>query len=328
MKLPDHKKRIEALRQGFLEKGLEGVLVTSLNDIYYYTGKAVNRSDPGFLLVTKRTQKLFVTSLDNELRGKDTRIIESLRSLKKELSGSGNLGYDEKNLSVLMFRKLRTGRWKPFSQGIKAPRMIKDRYEISQLRQACRAAIKVLGSLRVRGKTEFQVATDIICRIREAGRIPGFDPLIAAGRYSGFVHHIPGNYRISRGPVIVDIGASQNQYNSDITRTLDMGLTAKQDRLIELSRSLHDEMIGMMKPGVAFASLQKWYAKSLKSAGFEVLISFGHGVGLSLHERPHSGDTLEKGMVLAVEPGVYQKGVGGCRFEDMVLVSDKPRLLH
>ena len=54
--------------------------------------------------------------------------------------------------------------------------------------------------------------------------------------------------------------------------------------------------------------------------------SLGHGVGLDVHEQPGLGrlgqQELVPGDVLAIEPGLYRKGFGGCRLEDLVLVTE------
>ena len=53
--------------------------------------------------------------------------------------------------------------------------------------------------------------------------------------------------------------------------------------------------------------------------------SLGHGVGLEVHEEPglgRSGAEIVAGDVLAVEPGCYRTGFGGCRLEDLVLVTE------
>ena len=54
--------------------------------------------------------------------------------------------------------------------------------------------------------------------------------------------------------------------------------------------------------------------------------SLGHGVGLEVHEAPSLGlaghDPLVPGDVLAIEPGLWDKRVGGVTFEDLVLVTE------
>jgi len=52
----------------------------------------------------------------------------------------------------------------------------------------------------------------------------------------------------------------------------------------------------------------------------------GHGVGLEVHEAPGMGIVGDKellaGDVVTVEPGLYRQGFGGCRLEDLILVTD------
>jgi Xaa-Pro aminopeptidase len=53
----------------------------------------------------------------------------------------------------------------------------------------------------------------------------------------------------------------------------------------------------------------------------------GHGVGLAVHEAPRasrlSDDTLQAGMTLTIEPGIYLPGEFGVRIEDLVIIGNE-----
>jgi Xaa-Pro aminopeptidase len=82
-----------------------------------------------------------------------------------------------------------------------------------------------------------------------------------------------------------------------------------------------------VKPGARCADVDKVCRDIISDAGYGdyFIHSTGHAVGLDIHEwpafSPLSEDTLEPGMVMTVEPGIYLPGVGGVRIEDMVLVT-------
>ncbi len=324
MKRPDHGERISRLRDAFSAGGLQGAVLTSLNDIYYYTGKAVNRSDFGLLAVTMKSATLYVTSLDNALEGPGVRIVNDLRRVREELKPLGKLGYDEKNISVMLFRKLRAGPWSPFTKALKSLRMVKDSYEIAMIGKACRNTMSVMGSLKLAGVKEFDVATEIFCRLRSMGDTEAFDPVVSSGANSSNVHHTPGMSVIRKGPVIIDMGACHSMYRSDVTRTFMISPTKEQSRMLQECREIQEELFSMATPGTGFSDIQKRFESLMKPLGHAVMHSFGHGVGLGIHERPSGDDVLEKGMIITVEPGIYSKTLGGCRWEDTVLVSDRP----
>jgi Xaa-Pro aminopeptidase len=118
-----------------------------------------------------------------------------------------------------------------------------------------------------------------------------------------------------------------NGYKTDMTRTVAIGKVSDQmtqvyeDVLAAQETALHAVRAGAKCREVD--SVARNYLDQRYPGAFGH--GLGHSVGLFIHEQPQfsarSEDTLEAGMVMTVEPGVYLPGVGGCRIEDSVIVT-------
>jgi Xaa-Pro aminopeptidase len=200
--------------------------------------------------------------------------------------------------------------------------MVKEEWEMEQIRKAADIASRVVSGLGdISGKTEIDVSEAIDSSFRKAGAKPAFETIVASGRHSWFVHHIPDKNMIkSNDLVIVDLGAIMSSYCSDMTRTLCQASGQKEKRIIENLGEIQSELMDMAMPGVKYDDIQRRFEHLMKRKGYRVMHSFGHGIGIGVHERPSKGDILKEGMVMTVEPGAYIKNFGGCRIEDMILV--------
>jgi Xaa-Pro aminopeptidase len=95
--------------------------------------------------------------------------------------------------------------------------------------------------------------------------------------------------------------------------------------VVRESQEAGREAVGV---GVACADVDRASREVIEAAGWGDQFSHGtgHGVGLEIHESPRvakaAGGTLDAGVVVTVEPGVYLPGVGGVRLEDTVVVTD------
>jgi len=136
-------------------------------------------------------------------------------------------------------------------------------------------------------------------------------------------------------PVLFEIWVCADGYWADHTKNLVVGeLTAEYRRLEEQLSEVYDWTVGQCRPGASLAELDRCVRAWLSAAGYPGQPSHPicHGVGARAHEPPYAhqagGGTIEAGMVLAIEPGVYWPGGGGLRLEDNFLITrDGPEKL-
>ena len=159
--------------------------------------------------------------------------------------------------------------------------------------------------------------------------------------------HEPGAGPLPAGlPILIDIWPRHEASAcwADMARTFMVGdpapehadLIAEQARLV---RSTLTEAQAAVRPGITGRELYDAACDSFESAGYPTRrtaqgdeeldgfqFSLGHGVGLEVHEAPPLGlaghDPLVVGDVLAIEPGLWDRRVGGVNFEDLVLVTE------
>jgi Xaa-Pro aminopeptidase len=136
-------------------------------------------------------------------------------------------------------------------------------------------------------------------------------------------------------PTLFEIWVCADGYWCDHTKNLCPGeLRPEYARLEQALVHVYTAAVGMCTPGASLAELDRSTREALAEAGYPGQPSHPicHGVGARAHEPPYAhqagGGTIEEGMVLAIEPGVYWEGGGGLRVEDNFLVTaDGPQKL-
>jgi Xaa-Pro dipeptidase len=214
-------------------------------------------------------------------------------------------------------------------------RLLKDDQEIELLRHAVKIAESALTNtikfVSV-NKTEIEIKNFLIQQLYQFGAENiAFDPIVLAAENSALPHgHSRNDYRIKKGDCLLfDFGATIKGYHSDITRTFFVGSVLDEYRNI-YTAVLKANEIGkkISKPKLTLHDLDDQVLNSLSDSGYENLIvhKTGHGLGMDVHEDPYvmrnNQETLESGMVITIEPGLYKQGNLGVRIEDNVLITD------
>jgi Xaa-Pro aminopeptidase len=255
-----------------------------------------------------------------------------------------------------------------FARVISEMRLVKDDWEIDQLQEAC--DITTLGFAdsvaewdRVLEFGERWIEGTFFRRARAMGNDIGYDSIVGGGSHATTLHWIDNNGPITPGTmVLLDMGVEgRNLYTADVTRTLpvDGRYSTLQRDLYDLVLQAQDAGIAACRPGLPFTGTHE-AAMGVLAHGLEAmgllpvsaeealdpdskvysrwtLHGTSHMLGLDVHDcgqaapEAYRGATLEPGMVLTVEPGLYfqdddllvpaeLRGIG-IRIEDDLLVT-------
>ncbi len=221
----------------------------------------------------------------------------------------------------------------PVTGLVKQMRRIKSDAEVSRIESAALAtdrALTEVESMLTEGVTERDIRDELEYLMRRNGADgPSYETIVATGANSTKPHHRPVSDRVEPGDsVVIDVGALVEGYHSDMTRTYLIGDVnpelAKIHKVVCEAQHLGLELVA---PGVLCSDVDHACRQYITDHGYgpEFVHGTGHGVGLQIHELPwirkDFREPLQVGEVVTVEPGVYRRGLGGVRIEDLVLVT-------
>ena len=180
------------------------------------------------------------------------------------------------------------------------------------------------------GMTERQIADRLGAEMLERGSHGHAFLIVLSGEKTGMPHGDMGDRVWGENEfLLIDFGATYQDYPADITRTFCYGEPTAQ------MRAMYDAVYGanqaareFARPGVTCAAVDQVARAVIEAAGLGqyFIHRLGHGLGLSVHELPNivagNDQILQPGMVFTIEPGVYIPGVGGVRIEDNVVVTE------
>lgn len=242
-------------------------------------------------------------------------------------------------------------------------RMVKEPDEVERIRVAARIAAAghraAIGHARP-GVGEWELEAVLEATFRGAGATgASFPSIVAAGENATVLHYVRNDARVGDGDLIlIDAGAEWGMYCSDITRTFPASgrFSPEQRAVYELVLEAEQAAIGAVVPGASFSAIHEaaldvlvpgMVALGLLTGDIEQLRDeriyrrfymhqTSHWLGLDVHDAgayviDDESVTLEPGMVLTIEPGLYipadaegaPPGFGGVavRIEDNLLVT-------
>jgi Xaa-Pro aminopeptidase len=325
-----------------LDPPCDAMLVTSPHNLRYLTGftgsngMAVVSGSGTFFFTDPRYQfqaAQEVTARSKAVSGPLMNHVVALVMRRKWR----RLGFEQDQMTAGQFELLRSRMTKrqtflPRGGVVEMLRMLKSAEELESIEQSVKTNSQALDAALLRlkpGMNEAELAAEIDYQMRNLGaEKPSFDTIVASGERSALPHAHPTRAVIGRGVLLIDMGAFQSGYASDMTRTFFLGEPARElSRLYKAVLEAQLAAIDVVRPGVKASAVDRAARNVLKAHGLDkaFMHSTGHGLGLEIHEPPRLGKKeatkLEAGMAITVEPGAYVEGLGGVRIEDTLVVT-------
>jgi len=329
----------------FAELKVDALLVSGLSNVRYLTGFTGSNA---LLLLTPKSETLFTDPRYTIQASEECRCpVQIVKAGSLFIGAARTIG--RKRLKKIGFEKARLeyegyellkdqlplgASLKPLSGIIENLRMIKTQDEIARIRRSVLTNSEAFSStlaLIKPGTSESDLAAELEYQMRLHGaEKPSFETIVAAGMHSALPHARPTQEKVAPNqPLLIDMGATQNGYTSDMTRTVFIGRPDKRAKsMYEAVLEAQLAAISAVRAGVTAEQVDRQARQMLKARGLEkeFVHSTGHGLGLEIHERPRIGKRdktrLASGMVITIEPGAYVRGFGGVRIEDTVLVTN------
>lgn len=157
-----------------------------------------------------------------------------------------------------------------------------------------------------------------------------FGSIVGSGKNGTVLHYMENKMDMAEKTLVVmDIGAEFQGYAADITRTIpvDGTFTEEHAKAYQAVLDAQKAAEAKLKPGATWGDLDRAAAKVLRDRGYAktAYMNFhglGHYVGLSVHDSGTYAEKFEPGMVITIEPGIYDKKAGyGIRIEDTYVVT-------
>lgn len=222
--------------------------------------------------------------------------------------------------------RVRSIRWKNGFAMIADLRLHKSPWEVQCMERAAAITEEALHRAVAEaapGKYEYEVEAALEYVYRKNGTDWAFPSIIASGPNSVILHYTSSRRRIQAGDLLLmDVGASYRYYGADITRTIPVSgrFTDPQREIYEIVLEAQQKGVEAVKPGADYNAVHQAavdvIAHGLERLGLITEIDSpqytlyymhdtSHWLGLDTHDVGPFSATLEPGMVLTVEPGIY-----------------------
>jgi Xaa-Pro aminopeptidase len=168
-----------------------------------------------------------------------------------------------------------------------------------------------------------------------------FSSLIANVDRSWQIHCVPPSSQAEltkTGLALMDFGCKLDGYVTDVTIPFAFGeLSADQLKIWRKLQEVYEDAANYYTPGEPTWKAHHFVIDELAKENYSMPHGLGHGIGLIVHDSPRitrkptneteiaswTEEIFKPGQLVTLEPGIYVEGLGGCRWENDVLITEK-----
>jgi Xaa-Pro dipeptidase len=356
----EFQDRVARTRALMRENGVDILLVTTPENIYYLTGYRTTgyyfyqafllplSGEPHF--VVRRFEMPDVKGLSwtkgcIAIADGESWVDGTLRAVEA-CGGGDTIGYEERGFFTPplildgLRERLPKARLTPAGGLVESCRRIKSPQEITYIRKAAEIASigMTAGMQAVRpGINENEITGAVYAAMMGAGgEYPSGGPYVVAGLRSVLTHQTAERTILEPGmTVLFEIGGIYRRYGSSLLRIAAVGKpSVRAQEIADVMRRALDALIAAIRPGVPAGAVDRAGRSIVEAAGlgpywlhraaYSMGISFppGWGEGLVMDIKPDDTRPLEPGMIFHVVPSVHVPRFGAMGFSETVLVTE------
>jgi Xaa-Pro dipeptidase len=362
--LAEYQGRLDKVREGLKQRGIDACLISIPENIYYLTGF----TSTGYymyqtLILPAEGDPMFVTYLEEKInvirrswmdRYMTYSVIED--PIEVTFRAVREMGLEDKVLAIeesgfffpirtykQLVEKMPKARWVDGSGVVEQVRLVKSDAEIGYIRQGAKAAMEGMKAAIAaieRGKTENDLAAEVYgATLRHGSEYPGSPPYVVSGERSGLPHGTWEGRVLRDGDIIfLEHSGCIKRYSAAMMRTCFLGTPPDVvRRTADIILTGLQKAIETIRPGVTSGEVDAACRDTILKAGFnDYTHETGYSIGVcyppgwneSHIMNLHPGDetVLVPNMVFHLVPSLIIPEMNGhVGFSDTVVVTETGR---
>lgn len=331
--------RIQILRDELYKLKLNGMIVTTKENIFYLTEIDIegylilSLSECIFLCLDKDAKK--ANEMLNIYSGVSVLSLEKSQNILENMfSENDYIAVEANSMTLKEFdnvKKIFKTNFKITDKIIEKIREVKDKFEIEKIKYICSEISKILEKVKYMLKphvSEIEIRNEIIKRMNEKDIYPE-EVRVTSGENTADISSKGSFRKLFKNDIVnIDIVGKKDKYFGEIGRTFFIGDEYKKEAYLNYEKiyKVYDNAIKILKKYNNASEIFKNLKNDLENINWNLNYYTVRSIGLTRKDEPFfecgNYENIKKGMVLTIEPQIYFDGNYGILLKDTIVITD------